>query len=264
MQRRDFIATSIATSALAFAPGGAAQTPAASAREYYQIRRYQLRSGQQTKLTESYIGDALIPALTRLGMGPIGAFQQDFGSDTPAHYVLIPGQSAEALAQVSLKLGDDAAFLKVAEPFWNAPAAARSFERVDTSLLLAFSGWPKLTPPPGSATKAKRIFVLRTYESPSDREHVIKVEMFNNGEFESFKNAGFHPVFFGDTLIGPRMPSLTYMLSLASLDELNARWDGFRNDPGWKKLSTDPKYSFDPIVSNITNLILSPLAASQI
>jgi hypothetical protein len=264
MQRRDFIATSIATSALAFAPGGAAQTPAAGAREYYQIRRYQLRSGPQTKLTESYIGDALIPALTRLGMGPIGAFQQDFGSDTPAHYVLIPGASAEALAQVSLKLGDDAAFLKVAEPFWNAPAAARSFERVDTSLLLAFSGWPKLTPPPGSATKAKRIFVLRTYESPSDREHVIKVDMFNNGEFESFKNAGFHPVFFGDTLIGPRMPSLTYMLSLASLDELNARWDGFRNDPGWKKLSTDPKYSFDPIVSNISNLILSPLAASQI
>jgi hypothetical protein len=60
------------------------------------------------------------------------------------------------------------------------------------------------------------------------------------------------------------MPSLTYMLSLASLEELNARWDAFRNDPGWKKLSTDPKYSFDPIVSNITNLILSPLAASQI
>src|ERR1035438_4938217 len=95
MQRRDFLAASIATSALAFAEGGAAQTAAAGPREYYQIRRYQMRSGPQTKLTESYIGDALIPALTRLGMGPIGAFQQDFGSETPAFYVLMPGTSAE-------------------------------------------------------------------------------------------------------------------------------------------------------------------------
>jgi hypothetical protein len=60
------------------------------------------------------------------------------------------------------------------------------------------------------------------------------------------------------------MPSLTYMLSLASVDELNARWDAFRNDPAWKKLSADPRYSYEPIVSNITNLILSPLAVSQI
>ncbi|MGA2674696.1 MAG: NIPSNAP family protein [Terracidiphilus sp.] len=264
MQRRQFLAASLATSALTVAREVAAQAPAASPREYYQIRRYQMRQGPQTKLTESYFGDALIPALTRMGMGPIGAFQADVGDETPAFYVLIPSASVEALAQVSLRLAEDAAFLKIAEPFWNAPATAPAFERVETSLLLAFAGWPKLTPPPTSATKSKRIFQMRTYESPSDRDHVRKVEMFNNGEFECFMRAGFHPVFFGDMLIGPRMPSLTYMLSLSSLDELNARWDTFRNDPGWKRLSADPRYSFEPIVSNISNLILSPLAASQI
>jgi hypothetical protein len=163
-----------------------------------------------------------------------------------------------------LRLAEDAAFLKAAEPFWNAPATAPAFDRVETSLQLAFEGWPKLTPPPASATKSKRIFQMRTYESPSDQAHVRKVEMFNSGEFECFKSAGFHPVFFSDTLIGQRMPSLTYMLSMSSLDELNARWDAFRGDPGWKKLSTDPRYAYEPIVSNITNLVLSPLAESQI
>jgi hypothetical protein len=176
----------------------------------------------------------------------------------------MPSASVEALAQVSLRLAEDAAFLKAAEPFWNAPASAPAFERVETSLLLAFAGWPKLTPPPASGAKSKRIFQMRTYESPSEQAHIRKVEMFNNGEFECFKNAGFHPGFFADTLIGQRMPSLTYMLSLASVDELNARWDAFRNDPAWKKLSADPRYSYEPIVSNITNLILSPLAVSQI
>lgn len=264
MHRRQFLAASVASSALAFARDVPAQPQAASPREYYQIRRYQMRQGPQTKLTESYFGDALVPALTRMGMGPIGAFQADIGTETPAFYLLIPTASVESLAQVSLRLAGDATFLKAAEPFWNAPATAPAFERVETSLLLAFEGWPKLTPPAASATKAKRVFQLRTYESPSDQDHVRKVEMFNNGEFEVFKNAGFHPVFFGDTLIGPRMPSLTYMLSLASLDELNAKWDAFRTDPAWKKLSTNPRYSFEPIVSNISNLILSPLAASQI
>jgi hypothetical protein len=46
--------------------------------------------------------------------------------------------------------------------------------------------------------------------------------------------------------------------------ELEALWDIFRNDPAWKKLSANPRYSFDNIVDNITNLILSPLACSQI
>jgi hypothetical protein len=93
---------------------------------------------------------------------------------------------------------------------------------------------------------------------------VRKVEMFHSGEFEIFKNAGFHPVFFGDTLVGPRMPNLTYMLTFADSAEMDAKWDVFRNDPAWKKLSADPRFSYEAIVGNITNLILSPLEASQI
>jgi hypothetical protein len=54
------------------------------------------------------------------------------------------------------------------------------------------------------------------------------------------------------------------MLSLNSLDEYNASWDAFRNHPDWKKLSANPRYSYESIVSNITNLILSPLPSSQL
>jgi hypothetical protein len=54
------------------------------------------------------------------------------------------------------------------------------------------------------------------------------------------------------------------MLSMESLDQLNGHWEKFRDDPDWKKLSSDPRYAFEPTVSNIVNLVLSPLAASQI
>jgi hypothetical protein len=64
--------------------------------------------------------------------------------------------------------------------------------------------------------------------------------------------------------MGSRMPNLTYILSFTDLAELDAKWDVFRNDPAWKKLSSDPRFAFDSIVTNITNLILSPLDCSQI
>ena len=263
MERRHFLAASIATSAAALSGNAAAQPPA-PAREFYQLRRYNLKSGPQLKLTEDYLGDALIPALSHLGMGPIGAFRLDIGQDTPAYYALIPGPSVAALAEIDLHLAEDEDFLKIASPFWNSTAAAPAFERVESSLLAAFEGWPKLTPPPFSATNAKRIFQLRTYESPSNGEHVRKVEMFHSGEFDIFLKAGFHPVFFGDTVLGSHLPNLTYMLSFENTAELEAKWDVFRADPAWKKLSSSPRFAFDQIVTNISNLVLSPLACSQI
>jgi hypothetical protein len=262
MQRRKFLAASLASSAAAML--GGTEMRAESSREFYQLRRYFLQSGPQQKLTETYLSSALIPALTRMGMGPVGAFKVDIGPETPTYDVLIPGSDLSALAEVDLHLTQDAEFLKAADPFWGAPATAPAFQRVEYSLLSAFKGWPKLTPPPSSATKAKRIFQLRTYESPSYKAHVVKVQMFHSGEFEIFAKAGFHMVFFGDTLAGPRMPNLTYMLSFADSAEMDAKWDVFRNDPAWKQLSADLRFAYEAIVSNITNLILSPLDCSQI
>jgi hypothetical protein len=263
MERRHFLKASVAASSLALARGASPQA-APAPRESYQIRRYSLVSGLQTKLTEKYFSDALIPALAKSGMGPVGAFSVVFGPESPTYYLLIPGSSAQALAELDLQLSKDEAFVKSADAFWNATAAAPAFVRVESSLLSAFDGWPKLTPPPGSATKAKRIFQLRTYESPSNGEHVRKVEMFNSGEFAIFVKAGCRPVFFADTLIGQRMPSLTYMLSFDDQAGLEAGWKQFSSDPDWKKLSSDPRYAYDPIVSSITNLILNPLSCSQI
>ena len=157
MERRHFLASSVAASALAVAAGVSAQTSAPPpGREFYQLRRYRLRSGPQTKLTESYFSDAMIPALARMGMGPVGAFQLDFGPETPVFYLLIPGPTAGVLAEVDLRLAEDAAFMKAAEPFWNSTAASPAFERVESSLLAAFAGWPKITPPPGSPVRSNR------------------------------------------------------------------------------------------------------------
>jgi NIPSNAP len=265
VQRRHFLTSSVAAAAAALTTSDSlAQTPAPKGREYYELRKYQLRSGPPSKLLQSYLEDALIPALNRSGFSPIGAFNLDIGPETPAMYLLIPSPSLESLVTAELQLPKDEEFMKAAAPFWNAPAAAPAFERVESSLMSAFEGWPKLVVPPVTAQHGKRVFQLRTYESPSNQDHVRKVEMFNNGEFEVFAKAGFWQVFYGDTLIGPRLPQLTYMISFSDISEIDVKWDAFRADPDWKKLSALPKYSSESIVDNISNLVLRPASFSQI
>jgi hypothetical protein len=46
--------------------------------------------------------------------------------------------------------------------------------------------------------------------------------MFRHGEFGIFAKAGAAGVFYADALIGPRLPSLTYMLSFPDVAALEA------------------------------------------
>jgi hypothetical protein len=266
MERREFLSSGLAASALALTGEGQTAAPAAGGmgRQYYALRKYFLRQGPQVALADKYVATALIPALNRMGIAPVGAFNLSIGPDTPVLYLLAPSENLETLVNASLRLRADQEFLAAADAYWNAPAASPAFERVESTLLIAFEGWPQLTLPPATATKGKRVFQLRSYESASDRDHVRKVAMFHAGEFEIFRKVGFWNVFFGDALIGARLPQLTYMLSFPDLNQMNDLWAAFRDDPDWKKLNTVADYNFEPIVSNITNLVLTPAAYSQI
>ena len=258
MNRRNFLTASLA------APALAAAADEKSAPEYYELRRYWLRSGPGRKLTDNYLRDALVPGLNRLGIQPVGVFSQDIGEESPSMFVLIPAPTLDALVGAQSKLEQDTEYTRAAADFLNTPAKEPAYERVESTLLRAFSGWPKMVVPPVTAEHGARVFELRTYESPTDQDHRRKVEMFHSGEFEIFRKAGFWQVFFGDALIGPRLPRLTYMLSFADAAERNKLWKAFSSDPDWKKLTASPRFSFEDIVSNITNLMLSPARYSQV
>src|SRR6201994_1793294 len=102
--------------------GGEGRGLAQTSQEFYQLRKYTLRNGSQLALTQSYFEHALIPALNRMSMNPVGAFKLDIGPETPTYYLLIPSTSVEALAIVDQRLAQDAEFLKVSTAFWDAPA----------------------------------------------------------------------------------------------------------------------------------------------
>jgi hypothetical protein len=271
MKRRTFITSSIAASGLAGLAPGLGPVAAeggggggGGAREFYELRLYHLRRGPKQKLFDDYAREAMLPALNRNGVGPVGVFNVAVGPDSATKYVLIPYKKIEDFAGGIDRMRSDAQYQQTAAPFTGVPATDPSFVRVESSLMVAFEGLPKLEAPAGAAGNKPRLFELRIYESHSKRANKKKIEMFNQGEIAIFRRAGLQPVFFGETLIGGNLPNLTYMLVFENMAERDKNWGVFASDPEWKTLSTTPGYTDAEIVSNISNLFLRPAPYSQI
>ncbi len=267
MKRRDFLASSLAASAsggLAYGePAGGGQgmvSAGAHGREFYELRYYQLHRGPGVKLTHDYLQDAALPALNRVGIRPVGVFETLVGPQSPSLYVLIPHPSAISVLTAWERVRADKEYQERGAAFLNAPATNPAFVRVESQFMVAFESHPRMTAP----AQAPRVFELRTYDSATKKANLTKIKMFNTGEIDIFKKVGFHPVFFGEKLIGPRWPNLTYMLASASLEDRNKHWAAFGADPDWNKLKSTPGYSDAEIVSNITNVLLRPAAFSQV
>ncbi len=266
MKRRAFLKASLAAAGAAGLPSMLAKAAEkdAGGREFYELRRYHLRKGPKQKLFDDFYRQAAIPAMNRAGISPVGVFSVAIGPDSPTMYVLMPHKSLESFATSNDRVHSDPEYQKAGAEFTNAPPSDPSYIRVESALLVAFEGIPKLELPTGAGAAKSRIFELRTYESHSKKANKKKIEMFNTGEIAIFRRAGLTPVFFGETLIGTNLPNLTYMLVHENMAAHDKNWGTFGSDPEWKKLSSTPGYTDAEIVSNISNVFLKPTAYSQI
>ncbi|PYL00223.1 MAG: NIPSNAP family containing protein [Verrucomicrobia bacterium] len=268
MKRREFLKSSLAATSVAGLTSvletSAAEPGANAAREFYELRLYHLRRGPKQKLFDDFYREAAIPAMNRAGVGPVGVFNLAYGPDNPTLYVLIPHKTIESFGTSLDRVRSDTDYQKAGAGFINAAATDPSYVRVESSLMAAFAAIPKLEVPVLAKENQPRLFELRTYESHSKKANKKKIEMFNNGEIAIFRRTGLQPVFFGETLIGAKMPNLTYMLVFENIAAREKNWGAFIADPEWKKLSSTPGYTDAEIVSNISNVFLRPAAYSQI
>jgi len=280
MQRREFLTTSCVAGLASLAGGKAmaqdvpARLPNESEaawrarlvrtmerRAYYELRRYEIETPEQKAGFDKFAVEALIPALNRLGIKPVGVFYPE--KDLSPIYVLIPHRELMSYATLTQRLFEDQEFLKAGAAFVDAPADKPAFKNLETQFMMAFEGMPQLeTPVSGEG----RVFQLRTYESPSVKTGLKKIAMFNTAEINIFRKVGLHPVFFGQTLAGAKMPNLTYMLVFKDAQEQQENWKKFGADPDWQKLRAMPEYVDKAILrqKGITNLILTPAGYSQI
>jgi NIPSNAP len=266
MKRREFLKTSVTATTLAgFSSVGlnpAAAQSRGGERECYELRIYRFKNGASTERLDSYLEKAAIPAWNRLGIKPVGAFTERESKEAPAVYVLIPYPSIAAFSNAVGRHLNDPELQKAGAGYLEASKDNPGFDRIDSWFMLAFAGMPKIEQPAYSKERKPRMFELRTYESHSEMKALKKVEMFNSGEIDVMRETGLGPVFYGQALIGPNLPHLTYMLSAEDQDSHKKHWDAFGKHPTWDKMKNDPKYA--DTVSKIYNHFLLPTAYSQI
>lgn len=267
INRRSFLVASAAGTSIV---GGATQAGAqgAGGKQVLDLRTYTFASLEKKAAFEKFLETAMIPALNRQGIQPVGAFKANKADNPQAKFegetsmdlfVLIPHPSLDSVLTLDSKLAADAEYGKALAGLNEGPKDT-AYARYESTLMLAFDKCPKVEIPSKAAT---RVLQLRTYEAYNNERNRMKVRMFNEGgEIQLFRTVGVNPVFFGHAFTGDKLPNLTYMVGFENDEAMKAAWQKFGQHPDWNKLRNDPQYK--DTVSNVTNTVLRPVAGSQI
>ncbi|HLJ50162.1 MAG TPA: NIPSNAP family protein [Bryobacteraceae bacterium] len=224
------------------------QAKAAAKNAIIELRYIRMRTSVDNPMqrVSDFLEHTAAPALKKAGAGPTGFFASVIAPESPFILMVTSFPDLESVEAMRSAM----------------PADGEA--RVESSLLRAFDGMPAVEPPPTDAKRPARVFELRMYESNNATTLARKVKMFNDGEIGIFKRLGMLPVFYGETIVGAKMPNLVYMLSFDDLASRDRLWRAFGADPEWQKLRSQPGFSDAEIVSNISNAILRPLSFSSI
>jgi NIPSNAP len=264
MKRRELLA-GLAGSTLLAAENQTTQNQAATVPStFLEIKTWRLHNSAENQAVRlaDYLENGLGPALARGGSKLAGAFSNVIGPDGPYYVTVTEHASLGGMQAALAKLTADEAHQQELQKLSADPGLP--FVRVESSLLRSFDGMPAAAVSDPADKRPPRIFELRMYESQSFLTLARKVGMFNHGEMQIFQRLGMRPVFFGETIVGPKQPNLMYMLSYDDMDAHDRLWHDFVTDPAWKKLSAQPQLKDAEIVSNISNVILRPLTFSAI
>lgn len=239
-----------------------ADEPAAITQEYYEIRIYRINDYDKQQIAESYLEKALIPALNRQGLDRIGVFTNQDDENDHSIFMVIPFPTLEKFATLNQSLAADKTYQEAAKDYFDRSKKDRVYSRIESRFTKAFAGMPTMEIPKLSSEKQERVFELRLYESHTEDHARRKVQMFNEGEIQVMRDTELAPVFFGETLIGPQVPNLIYMLTAPDRETHKQHFKNFLKHPGWIKIKDLPQYK--GTVSKIQNWFLTPTPYSQL
>ncbi len=188
---------------------GAAEQPTAAVRpRYFVLESYLLKNGSQSQRLASYIQTARLGMASRLQTeAPVLVLDALVAAHMPQMLLVTAFASLEDIAAMKRKLRDDAP-ARQAFADWETGDEPPYEELIETVLETAEYCPPLPTPiaPEGSGSKP-RVFELRTYHSPTERQLKALHERFAGPEIRIFHRSGIHPLFYTSTLIGAGKPN---------------------------------------------------------
>lgn len=231
--------------------------------QFYEVRTYVIGKKGNADALDSYLQNALIPALDRQGIGPVGVFATSEAdkNNTNSIFVVIPYDQLTGLVTSQDQLASDTEYQTKAAEYLNLPYNQSPYERIRSELLSSMACWPIAKVTDGALDNDERVFELRVYESATEKIAETKIDMFNAGEVPIFLDCNILPIFIGKCVAGPQMPSMTYLTTYPSEAERLKSWKAFVAHPDWATLKVIPKYL--NTVSRIDKFVLKAKPYSQ-
>lgn len=226
-------------------------------KDYFELKVYEYKSSEQERIIDQFLSQAYLPYLHKKGIGKVGVFT-NIGNDTATvkkMFVLVPYKNINDIPVINKAMFTDVEVAKNGKEYLEATSEQPAFDRIVGYILEGFRFAPALMMPKLKSPSSERVYELRSYESASEKKYWKKVEMFNEGgEIDLFARLNFNAVFYAEVVSGPAMPNLMYMTSFENMDDRNAHWKAFSNDPKWKELLSMKEY--DKTVSKNVTLFL--------
>lgn len=259
MDRRGFLSASAASLA-----AGAASAADSAGNQFFEVRELKLRNSkaQQSQRLLAFFEQAHLPMTKRVGVAAVGYFSVYLGEESPRFYLISAYDSLAHMQAVLEAKAADKAWMKASAELGSGPNPP--FDRVHSRLLRAFDGMKRLEAPPIDADKPPRFFDLRTYQAETFHDVREKINMFNTEEIAIFRKTGINPVFFGETIVGDKMPNLTYLTWYDDEAGRAKAWQAFLAHPDWIRIRSKPGWGNDDIVADVGNTHLKPLPFSPI
>jgi hypothetical protein len=262
MKRREFLAVggvgiaALATANTALALG--------IEKDFVEVRRYIVKDADKQKQLVEVLDKALIPALNRQGIKPVGVFVPVRSNKNAKYlmnvFVVIPHKDPMKFITLNDTLLADADFRKDAAPIFATTSKDPVYTDCETCLLNTFPTTPVVEVP---ELGPDRVFEWRHYRSFNIERNAAKIKMFDvGGELPIFREVGLNPIFFGDVLAGTMMPALLYMIGCPSMEKHAEAWRVFGAHPKWREIRGLPEYA--DTATEIDNVIMTPSPGSQI
>lgn len=203
----------------------------------FVLQQYFLRNGSQPGRLHAFLEKGLLAACRRL-KAPAPAFVLEalVAPHMPQIAVLTPYAGLEQWLETRARLAADEGFRSALAALEQDPEPP--YEEYAETLLEAAPYTPPL--PDGLPPAPQpRVFELRLYHSPTERQLRALHERFAGPEIPIFHRVGIHPLVYGSTLAGPHKPNLVYLTPFDSLAAREKAWNAFSADPEWVKVRAE-------------------------
>lgn len=258
MNRRSLI-RSLGSAALFSSPQASALAQTSRKTRLYRLQSLHLRQGDQGTRLNQFLTSQM-PLLAK-HIPTLGIFTEVISPRMPTTVILAGFSSFEEMETADDRIHKDSGYRAAFEQMESG--AEPPYDYADQVLLRATDYSPEIVPLK-EKPKTARVFELRTYHSPTERQLRLVHERFTSAEIAIFHRSGVHPIFYSDTLIGPDMPNLTYLMPFASLADREKAWDAFGADPEWAKARAESIARGGQIVDRNSFRFLRPAAFSPI